>query len=159
MDIGKLIEDIERQASSGGDINYLHFSTWMEAINKIGSVLLSLILGLLCILLPIIIALEVAYISFPFLRVEVVDKHLFKGNGKVQKAAQLTLHDAIKAIELANTIKTGKSAIAIYIGIKVKWVLLIAISLTIYLGGIDIIISLVVELLSGLLDVLRDTMF
>lgn len=158
MDIGKVISDIERQASSGNDINYLHFNTWMEFINKVGSFLLSLLLGLLLILLPLVIVAEVVYISFPTIRVNVVDRFLFKGDGRVQKAAQLTLHDAMKAIEMANTVKTGKPAMLIYMRIKLKWLLLVAISLTIYLGGIDIIISLAIELFSGLIDVIIDAL-
>lgn len=159
MDIGKIISDIEEQASSGDALNYLHFRTWMEFINKVGSFLLSILLGLLLILLPLIIVMEVVYISFPTIRVYAADKFMFKGDGRVQKAMQLTLHDAIKAIELANTVKTGKSAMMIYMQLKFKWILLVAISLTIYLGGIDIIISLAIELMSGLLDVLKDTIF
>lgn len=159
MDLGKLIDDIERQASSNGDINYLHFNTWMNFINKVGSVVLSIIIALIVILLPIIIALEVFYISFPLFRVEVVEKKIFKGDGKVKRAVQITLHDAIKAIELANTVKTGTPALKIYMGIKFKWVLLVAMSLTVYLGGIDIIISLALELLSGLLNVVKNTIF
>ena len=114
----------------------------------------------LVIIMPLIITLEVIYINFPVVRTEIIDKRIMvKGNGHVQKAMKITLHDAILSLKEANTSATGKSANLIYLRRKIKWIVIVSASLFIYLGGIDIIIGLVVNVFSGLIDVIIDAIF
>ena len=156
MDISKLVEDLERKATSGGGSDILMESTWIEVIDRIGGFILGLLIVLLAISLPLIITLEVMYINFPAFRVEIVDKlsEKFKGNGHIQRVMKLTFHDARRALKEANTIQTGKSANLAYLFIKAKWIIIVTCSLYIYLGGIDIIIAIVFKLFSGLIDVI-----
>lgn len=155
MDLNNLISDIERKANSDGTINYLQLHTGFDFINSIGESILGILLVLMVTLIPLIIVFEIMYINFPIVR-DNTNKILYKGNGHVTKALQFTLHDSIKATELANTVQTGKSANSIYLRIKLKWIFVVALSLSLYLGGTGTLIQIISYFLSGIIEAFRN---
>lgn len=153
MDVDELVNDISNNVAQDNGVDYIKMTEGIDTINRFASIALGMITVLISILMPIVIALEILYINWPPVR-SGVDKALVNGPGKVQSTIKFFLRDGIKAVTEANTIETGKSANALYIGIKTKWIIITVICIAIALCGASTIIGFIVRMLKGVIDVI-----
>lgn len=152
MQVSDLVEELQRKASQGEGVNSLTMYTGITVITKISEFVIGLMSTILLIVIPLVVALELIYINMPVVR-SVADKIMDRGTGHVQKAVKFSLRDAIKAVEMANTIETGKSANFIYLGLKMKWIYVVMFCVVMVIGGGTLIVKVLMSILSGLIDV------
>jgi len=153
MSTSDIVSELENKVASDGSVDYLTLNTGLELITDIGEFVLGLLCVIFLMVIPLVVMLELFYINIPILRTA-TEKFLVRGNGHVKKAIEFTLQDAKQAITEANTVKTGRSATWIYFGIKLKWILIVMIALGFTLSGVGTIVSSVMKLIKGIIDVL-----
>lgn len=156
MQVEDLVRELRNKALNGQGVNHLQLHNGIDLISRISEFILGILAVLIITVLPLIVTLEIIYINFPIVRGQ-LDNVRDRGTGHFKKAVEFSLRDAIKAVEQANTVQTGKSANFIYLVLKIKWICLVVFAISIVLGGGELIISILMSLLSGLLDVLVDT--
>lgn len=145
-----LLEEIESRATSNGEVDYLMLTNILEVVQSFTSKFIGFMIVLVAVGLPIIIALEVIYINNSTLQ----DTEERIRDSKGGKVLGVVLRDGIRAVKLANTVETGKAVGIVYLGIKIKKIVIVTIIEVILITGSDIIVSLVGKLLGGLFSVL-----
>ena len=125
MNIDSIVTGIEQNIDGPQRLDYIKTIEWTNTIARISSLVLGILAISILILIPIICSLEIIYITIPTLRA-FTDKIVYDGEpGFVQRTVQFTLRDAIKAIEISETIEHGENtALWIYLKIKLKAILL-----------------------------------
>lgn len=155
--VGEIAEELEKKTESDGKIDQIMLWESTSIIGKIVSLVLGFLTLIILILVPIIIALEVAYIAFPPLR-EALDEYKVQmddGKGVRNVALGFVLRDAVEAVKQANVEQIGKkSAMWIYLELKIKSVLFIGYILCIVLQGSSTLFSFVERLIKGVLEML-----
>ena len=154
MSVDDVINGISSTMDDPGELDYIMANTGINAINTIGSFIISLGLGLLLIVFPIIVLLEVLYLNFSTLRGG-VNKLMYSGKGSIQKVIKFTLRDAVKAYEEANTIETGNSANIIYLKIKIKAIIVVVVLSVLLMSGGDMIIRIVYSIMQELINLIK----
>lgn len=150
QEIGGQLSD---KFADGGGVDYLMTYSFMEVLEKFLSLAVTLFTVYILILTPIIIVLEIAYISFPAIRD--IKKNLevkFKGAGYAQTIFNFTFRDAERALEEANVLKTGRHPLAVYMKIKLWWIFLASFAVYFQVIGIKVVIDIVLKFLSGILS-------
>ena len=105
------------------------------------------------LVVPLVIAMEVIYICFPFIR-DKFDKLLIKveSKGTAKKVIGLALRDAKAAVYKANTTQTGESALYLYLIIKCKSMMFIMFIICMVLKGTSPIIMMVWTMIKNILN-------
>lgn len=152
MPVSKLIEELQRKASINEGLDQIQLYTGVGIITKISEFVIGFLSTIILVVIPIIVAIELVYINFPITRTP-LSKLKDIGRGHVKKAAEFALRDAVKAVEEANTVKTGQSANLIYLKLKIKWIYLVMFCIALVVGGGTLIINVLMSMLSGLIDV------
>lgn len=157
MTADEIVDGLKERTSIGesDDIDYVIYHEASDVIFRVFKVIASVLIVTIVILVPLIISLEVVYICFPFIR-EPIDKLNVKieGNGITRHLLGLTLHDAVSAVELADTSNTGESALRIYLINKIKSQMFLAFILSLALMGGPTIVGFVWRLFKGVFDVI-----
>jgi hypothetical protein len=151
--IASLVEELEKRIYSNGDVNYLFMIQSTNVIYSIASLVLGILSLLIVIIVPIVIALELMYICFPAVRAK-ADELIMKieGSGHKNNLVQFTLRDAVEAVEEANTRMVGeRSALWIYLQIKVKSVLFLMFIVALVVRGSASIIAFMDGLISNII--------
>jgi len=156
MSVDEIVDGLDERTSAGthDDIDWMSYKTYTDVISRITRTIMLLLIYLIVILVPLIISLEIIYICFPVIR-EKMDEFIIKveGKGIAHKALGFSLKDAKKAVEVAATIKTGRSALYYYTVNKVKSIMFLAYILAWVLLGATDLIDMVVRLTSGLFEI------
>lgn len=158
MDVGELTTELEERLSSDGSINYI---TWIESSSVIGRIA-SIILGLLCdiiiIMVPLIVALEVIYICFPIIR-EKTDNVLVKIgniNGISRRLLGVFFRDAKHAVESvysSGNLEAGTSDMLwMYARIKIKSILFLFFLIAFILQGSSGVVNWVWNFVGNLIQ-------
>ena len=147
MSVDEIVGGITGEISGGG-VNYIALTEWIETIRNVCNFLSGFIVYTLVICVPLIIAIELLYINIPPLKSSIDDLlERLDEKGIKSKGTQLILRDAI----LASTVDTGVSANIIYMQIKVKSIFLAAFIIALTLGGGPYIIEIIVSIATGIL--------
>lgn len=141
--MGDLIDEIESRAASDGSVDYEAMRWWISTIQLVSSKILGLMMLVIIIGFPLMVSFEIACLYIPPLQ-----GFLSKEHGKV---VGFVLRDAKKALQKACTEETGKNVGLIYLGIKLKKIIIILLFDFIILSGGNIIVKLVSTLISGIL--------
>lgn len=153
MSTGDIIDDITGKLSADGGVDYLQLNTGLELVSKISSVILGLLSMMIMMVVPIVVVLELIYINVPTIR-DKIDDVMIRGTGVAMNALKFTLRDASKAVEEANTTKTGRSANYVYLCLKVKWIFIVVFAVAMVVGGGPVLINVLIKLLSGIIRVI-----
>lgn len=154
MSVDDLVRDITINMSSDGSADYISLIENLGLIGRVTSLILGLFVTVIVIGVPIVVAVELAYINFPVLQIK-VEKVVLKTTGKLNKALGLVIHDARLATEKANTVETGNNVNKIYLGLKCKAIFLAVLSAALVLGAGPYVIQLISKIAQSLIDGFR----
>lgn len=156
MTSSDLVTDIQNNIESDGSVDYIQLYTGMDQITEITGTILGILSVIVLILVPLVVVMELMYINIPTFQ-SLFDNGLkklsIKGYGKTQKALEFSFRDAKKAIQMANTVKTGRSVNFVYMCLKVKWLFVLMVALAMILEGGPVIVGLVFKIIKGIIDV------
>lgn len=138
--------------NGGGEINTASSIQALSTMETVLSSILGLAIVILAIGIPLIIALEVCYINIPFFR-STADK-LAETADILERPVGLMFRDARKAIEQANTVKTGRSANAEYIRIKIVTIFIAFTVIALCFGPINVIIRIIAGVVIDIIQAL-----
>lgn len=157
MSTSDIVRELEERLYYNGEINQIQLIEQTGLISQIASIVLGVLSIVILILVPIVVAVEVIYIAFPVIRNK-TDELILKieSKGVKHNALGFVLRDAKEAVKRANIDMIGqKSAISIYLKLKVKSVFIGMFILAFVIqGGSDI-----VEFLWDMFEGLVSTMF
>jgi len=164
MSVDEIVKEIEDQANTSVDpitsgVDSITLREVTSIITQITSVLLGWAIVLITIGVPIIIALEIAYITFPIIRsgadkaANYLDRIVTKGVAR--KTIEITFRDARQALIEAETKITGRSATWIYLKIKSKSVMFIVFIISLIGLGSGTFINITSKSFSGIFDLIR----
>lgn len=154
MSVDEIKSGLADKIESDGTFDYIQLIEQSGTIGRIASIVTGVLVVVILILVPLISACEIIYIAFPVFR-EKIDTLLVKieDKGVAHKAIGFTLRDAIEAVERANTEYIGeKSAMLIYLQLKVKSLEFVMFIIAIVLAGSSTIVSVVWKAIQGILD-------
>lgn len=107
---------------------------------------------LITMLFTLVVCLEILYLSVPFLRNLVED--FSKRNDKLERIYNVAFRDARTAQERANTTQTGTSPLVIYLGLKIKQFIIVAIAFYVA-TNIDMFVNLVLNVVGPAVDYIK----
>lgn len=141
MSPSEIIQGIAGIMSDDGRADY---ATLYEGLG-IAQDVISWILGLLIIFVligfSVVVALEVLFLNLPLFQSSIYKA--MEKNDVANKILGLCFRDAKRAIILANTSETGKSANRVYLGIKIKVIFIVFLIIGMILGpGVWVIQSI-----------------
>ena len=99
-------------------VDWITVDEVLEKVFYVGGQVIAILATLIAILFTLIVCIELMYITLPFIR-ESLEGFGRKGE-KAEGLYKVALGDARKAVEMANTTKTGRSPVLIYLGLKIK---------------------------------------
>lgn len=152
MSVDEIVGGITGEVSGGG-VDYLVLTEWVDTIRNIANFISGFIVYLIVIGVPLIVSIELLYINVPPLK-STIDNWLDKleEKGIKYRASELILRDAILAVKRAATIDTGRSATAIYMQIKAKSIFLSAFIVALILGGGPYVIEIIIKIATGIIS-------
>lgn len=155
MDIDTIVDGIDEKLSEPSGVDYIMYFQSTTTIGRICSLIYGILSTIILITVPLIASLELVYICFPVVR-DRVDDWIVKvqPKGITSKAIGIALGDAQEAVRQANTTKTGKSALYLYLIIKIKSLMFLMFVLVLVLQGIGPIVSLVWHFIENIVNVL-----
>lgn len=165
-DIDGIVKGIEEKAhtavdesTAGVDSIFLREAT--EVITRITQEILGFASVIIIVTIPIIVALELAYVVFPIMRgpadnlFKRLDEVNVKRFGIVKRTVEFTFRDARQAVFESTTTRIGTSPVTIYLGLKLKSVMFIVLMLDIVLLGADDFFVLVSHVFKGIIDLVN----
>lgn len=149
MDIGKIKNDILNAVDNSGEIDQIQLAEQVGIVSKIASTAIGVMVVLILVLVPIITALEIMYISFPIFRAA-TEKSIVKleKKGILVSIAGITFRDARYAVEQAETTGEGV-AMMIYIKEKTKSITFVVFIIALIFTGASTIIDFVWSIIEG----------
>lgn len=154
MDIDRITSGLSERLESDDSINYLMYYESYSIIGKISSVIMGFLIVAILLIVPFIVAFEIAYISFPILR-DATDSLIIKFEGKgIEKfTSGIVLRDAREAVKRADTIFTGRSAMFEYLILKTKSMMFLMYMLVFVGMSTDTAIAFVAHILKPILQI------
>lgn len=140
-------EEIIKDFGDTNSVDYIGLTEGIMGITKYAEVVMGFLVVLIFSLMTFVVALELIYINLPIFRGK-MDELINSG----RKMAGLVLHDAVLAVEKANTVQTGKSTNKIYLGMKIKHIVIAVVLLNIILLGWRPIIGIVVSIANRVIE-------
>ena len=169
MSIDDIIQGIKDKSNLGDEasagVDSITLREVTSTITTIGSALYGFIITIIIITVPILVAIELAYIVFPAFRgaadgaIDWLENKGIKVAHAGKKTLELTLRDAKQAVLEAETVKTGKSALAIYLVLKCKSIMFLAFVIALVLLGLGTIIDAIAGLFDGIITLLMDIIY
>lgn len=152
-----IIGNIQQLAEeNSGDYDYISFYEGLLTINTITGKVLSILVTLITILVPLMISLEVCYVSFSPFR-EVINRVLTNSGGALHGAFQFTFKDAQEAVRREAVYGTSKALLE-YLKIKVKSIYIIVFVIALTLSGNGFLLRCLVKLLAPLISSILSVM-
>ena len=137
---------IEQFLQNDGLADLVLLHEGLGLIGKVASVILGIFVLVTVVGIPIIIAIELAYINFPILRLS-TDKLYDRLKGRAGRIAGLMLRDAKQAVKESQTVHKDTSVNFLYLKIKIKAIMLCIILVAFSISGgatlIDYLISII----------------
>lgn len=156
MSIEDIKEALAEKSESSGEVNYTQLREGLTVVTRIANIVLGVLIVAIIILVPLIVSLEIIYITFPVIRVK-ADEILneVEGKGFLRKIAGFTLRDAKEAVEQANTVQIGeKSALWIYLKLKCKSLMFVMFIVALIMMGSSTIIDFVWGLIEQFINLI-----
>ncbi len=152
MGIDEITEGLKERLESDDSVNYLMYYEGYSIVGKVASVVMGFLIVIVLLLVPFIVALEVAYISFPVIR-DATDSLIIKLEGKgIEKfTSGVVLRDAIEAVRRSNMSETGRSPMFEYLILKSKSMMFLMYMLAFVGMSTDTAIAFVAHLLKPVL--------
>lgn len=122
MTTGEIVQEIQDRLYYNGELNQINLIESTGLITQIAELVLGVLSLVIMILVPIVVAIEIVYISFPIIR-QKTDELILKieSRGVKNNVLGFVLRDAKEAVKRANIDMVGqKTAIGIYLGLKVR---------------------------------------
>jgi hypothetical protein len=144
IDFG-LISDIINQINAEYYVNIVTLSEIEFNIENIVGVVLGIAVYSMTIILSVITAFDIGYITMPILR-DLIDQYRFDGTKK--NILRFVSRDAVSSVEEATVSIDGRSALSIYLYKRIKTYIISAVLIIVFVGEFDAIrnlISLVVK--------------
>ena len=145
-----IIEGIEQKISVPGGYDYIMMHEGLQIVDKVIGALMGILIVIAIAGIPIIVALEVMYINNPLLR-NTADT-ITGSKKKGVRIIALCLRDALRAIQLANTVETGKSVNAVYFGIKLKKIIIAYVIIGMALGPVNLLLAYIGKIVNSFLS-------
>lgn len=145
-----IIEGIEQKISVPGGYDYIMMHEGLQIIDKVIGALMGILIVIAIAGIPIIVALEVMYINNPLLR-NTADT-ITGSKKKGVRIIALCLRDALRAIQLANTVETGKSVNEVYFGIKLKKIIIAYVIIGMALGPVNLLLAYIGKIVNSFLS-------
>lgn len=131
------------------DVDFIKLYEVNNLVEKVTSVVLGVIAYGIIILLTIVTAVDIAYITIPVFR-EAVQRARWDGTKAI--ALKLVSKDAIASVEWVTIYENNKSPLGVYLK-KRLWTYIISMGiLTIILGGSETITNIVVSTISTIVE-------
>lgn len=146
-------EGIGDAIESGGEYDYIQIIQSVSDIRRVIGFLYGFLIVVIMIVVPIIITLELMYICFPILRVQMENLAIkVEGSGFVGKAVGFSLRDARTAIQKSETNLVGKHPLTIYLKLKCTSMMMVMLVIAIVLTGADSFIGFVRSLVDNVIS-------
>lgn len=151
--VKEIADEVEKAIEASDGYDYISIIQYTGDFNKVIGIVYGIVSTLIMILVPIIITIEICYICFPIMR-EPVEKLTIKleSSGIACKVVGLTLGDAKKALNIAETKQTGRSALWEYLKIKCTSVMVVMLVITTILYASGPTVKKIWELVEGILS-------
>lgn len=153
MEVDDIVKGLENKLQSDGAVDYIGLIEGYEAVGKIASIVLGLMVVFILIILPLVIALELLYINSPIIRGKIDEVIMPDGRYK-KPSIGFNFKDARKAIERSSETGGESSANLQYLRIKIWALLVIVTMVAMVVSGSNLIIELLMKLISGILRVI-----
>lgn len=153
MSIESITNELSKRVESDGAVDQIQLIQSVTDITRITSFLYALLSGIILMVVPFIVCVELIYLCFPIMRENLEKLSVkFEGAGILNKSFGLVLRDAREAVTQANTIMTGQSALWIYLKIKFKSLMMVMFIICLVLQGTPEIIRIVTVFIGSILD-------
>ena len=153
MTVGDIVNDISNYLSGDGMADYISMTEGLGIVGRIASLIVGLLVTVIIVGLPIVIAVEVVYINFPFVQ-KGYDELYNRLKGKANRIFGLMIRDAKKSLELSHTTNYGESVNLIYLKIKIKAIFICVFIVAMVLGPGQFILSQAFKLIQGIIEAL-----
>ncbi|MEM4385404.1 MAG: hypothetical protein QXD03_02515 [Candidatus Anstonellales archaeon] len=151
--MGDLINKLEETFESDGSVDYISLSTWLTNIKELMGVITGLLAYLIVIGLSLIMVLEILYINIPIFRNSIDEKLQSDiGDKRRKRVLGLVLRDAIYVVNRANTVSTGKNVNYMYLGVKLKYIVVMIFVLSVVLDGASGVVKLLLKIAKSIID-------
>lgn len=135
MGIDDILKDVDKVLLWANDVDPLLLRQMYTWIEKILSLTLGILIVMICLGIPLITALDIAYMSLPIFRNKFTNLNL-KQSGKIRFIS----NDAIQSLEESFMREDG-NALSIYLRKRLGTYIIVAIVLTVVLaGGWDLVL-------------------
>lgn len=143
-----IADDVEKALEADGGFDYIHIIQQTSDLGRVVGVLYGVLTTTILILVPIVVSIELMYICFPVLRVNMENLVVkVESKGIAGKVVGFTLRDARQAVFQAETAQTGRSALWIYLKMKCTSMMVVMLVIAIVLKGSESIINIVWKLI------------
>lgn len=130
-------------------VDWITVDEQLEKIFYVSGQVIALLATLIAILFTITVCIELAYITIPLLRDNI--EGFGSRHEKAEGVYKIAIGDARKAVMIANTVKTGRQQMQVYLGLKIKQFIIVALQLWVA-QNIDLFINLVLRFVAPIID-------
>lgn len=156
MGINQILDGLrDEMVTEGSNVDYIQFETWIRTIARIVNFALGLIVVLLFICLPLVIVIEIVYLSIPTVKFMVdnaYDSAQANGHGFTEKAIDIVLRTARAAYKEANIGDIYRNPLIIYLKKKVVGIMIASVLIFFILMNPMRLFGLVNSIVSGAVD-------
>ena len=150
MSAEEIIDGMQDVMVDDGGADYIQLYTWLQTTQDILYGLFGLLAVIILIGVPIMVAFELVYINITVFRSSL--DSLSKRSERLGRIAGLCFRDAKTAIVKADTANTGRSINFIYLGLKLKVLIITLFVAALALGPINVVIQLIIRLMGSIIS-------
>ena len=150
-------EDILDKLNNWSGLDYIMLKKFIENAYPIINRIAGVIIVICSMMLLLIIALEVTYLSSPTVK-NYTDTKILNGEGITSRPLELCLHDAIKAYREFMDSDREKTLLFIYLRIKIKVIIIYGICFALSTGYGEEIAQMMYNVASEVIDNLLHTL-
>lgn len=149
MSPSEIREQISNQLDTPYSVDFANVNEATFLVQNIASIFLGVISYSIVVLLTLITAVDIAYLTIPVVREKI---HGLKWDGTKNKYLRVVSRDAMSAVELADTIHTGRSSLGIYLLKRIKTYIISVTVLMLLLGYTDSVKKLIVKIVLSIVQ-------
>ncbi len=142
MNPSDIKEQIKKQLDVPYGVDLTNLNETMYIVDNITGLILGAIAYCIAVLLTLITALDIAYITIPIYRDRI---QALRWDGTKSRHLRAVSRDAVAAVEEAETVKTGKSPLSLYLVKRAKTYIVSVFILALILGGMSYIKGIVMK--------------
>ena len=154
MPVNEIVDGVLSNIDNDSGANYIALIENLNTIGRITEVILGLMVAIIVIGLPFVIAIEVIYMNFPFIQ-DKYEQALMSTEGKMKGLLGLVIRDARESVRIASMGDGGQTVNRIYLGRKMKTIILSVVTVGLVLTGGTAITQLIVNIANSILSGIR----